>query len=351
MPAYIREVLPAVSELVTDGRFNFGTFGQAIKKVNPLDAEKPLGISLPRWAHNLRLKEWVAFQLGNDDYFMLVVLYSAKVFCLTQFLVYDIKNKRKYLHERLIPFSKIRVTSGLLDNQFGYKEDGYSLEFVNNLSVGRIEIHADICAEKDQPQIRADLTAFHVPTKAAPIVVCIPLGENRAMYSHKCLMPMAGDMVFGSKKIQFKQKDSFAIIDDHKGFYPYTMIYDWLTAAGRNASGELVGFNLTDNQSIDSEKYNENCLWVANKMHTLPPVKFSRPDGVTKPWFVNDSYGMIDVEFFPEAESGFEFNYLFVQAHYHAPYGRVKGFIKDAHGKKVNIKSYFGMGEQKYLRL
>jgi hypothetical protein len=34
------------------------------------------------------------------------------------------------------------------------------------------------------------------------------------------------------------------IIDDHKGYYPCVMKYDWITALGYAGNGRLVGFNL-----------------------------------------------------------------------------------------------------------
>jgi hypothetical protein len=60
------------------------------------------------------------------------------------------------------------------------------------------------------------------------------------------------------------------IIDDHKGYYPCVMKYDWITALGYAGNGRLVGFNLTDNQVQDHEKYNENCLWLDGKMYPRP---------------------------------------------------------------------------------
>ena len=35
-----------------------------------------------------------------------------------------------------------------------------------------------------------------------------------------------------------------------------------------------VAFNLTENQSTDSERFNENCFWVNGILQVLPPVKF-----------------------------------------------------------------------------
>ena len=73
MDPYTRDVFPAPKQLVSNGKFAFGTFNSAFEVVNPLDARSPLGLPLPRWVKHLRLKEWQAVQLGNADWFMLAV--------------------------------------------------------------------------------------------------------------------------------------------------------------------------------------------------------------------------------------------------------------------------------------
>lgn len=103
----------------------------------------------------------------------------------------------------------------------------------------------------------------------------IPLIKNRPMFAHKCLGRISGDLILGNIKTHFDKDDSFIFIDDHKAYYPYRMMWDWATAAADTHQG-FIGFTLTHNQSIDSELYNENGIWVNGKLHSLPAVQFSR---------------------------------------------------------------------------
>ncbi|MBM3149128.1 MAG: DUF2804 family protein, partial [Chloroflexi bacterium] len=84
-----RKIQPAPQSLVRVGKFSFGTFSSQFQRVNPLEAPRAFAFPLPRPFLSFRLKEWQAFQLGNQRYFMLVVLYNAKVSALAQFIVYD----------------------------------------------------------------------------------------------------------------------------------------------------------------------------------------------------------------------------------------------------------------------
>lgn len=351
MAEYVeRELLPPPKNLVTDGKFNFGTFSSQFRKVNPLEADKPLGIWAPGLLLSFRLKEWQAFQLGNSRWFMLAVLYNAKFSALAQFIAYDNEHKKKYFFEKLLPSWEIRVPGSIWDARQSYWDKNCLIELISHLDKGRFYINIQVRGYKELPDIAAHFESFHDNGLVEPIVVSIPFGENRGMYSHKCLMPMQGSLSIGDEKTEFLRQESFAIMDDHKGFYPYVMKYDWVTAAGFNDRGQLVGFNLTDNQSLDSEKYNENCLWLDGKLNLLPPVKFERPDGVEGNWLIRDRYGMVDLVFKPETMGTIDMNYLVLKVKYWGPFGWCNGFIRDRTGNKVIINQFFGMGEDKYVR-
>ncbi|MFA5065858.1 MAG: DUF2804 domain-containing protein [Dehalococcoidia bacterium] len=345
-----RELQTAPDNLVTDGEFVFGTFSTQFKNVNPLEADSPLGIWLPECLLNFRLKEWQAFQLGNERWFMLAVLYNAKVTALAQFIVYDKVRKKRYLFEKLLPSWKIKVPASIWDSSQSYRDKDCSIEIVSALAKGRFYINIHIRDQKGLPDIEGHFEAIHDEGLVAPIVVSIPLGKNRGVYSHKCLMPMQGSLILGGEKTEFLREGSFAIIDDHKGFYPYSLKYDWVTSAGYDEKGRLIGFNLTDNQTIDAERYNENCLWINGRMILLPPVKFERPQGPEGEWFIRDKFGIVDLSFKPTIMGKIEMDLIVLKVRYYGPFGYFSGTIRDGSGATLDFANYFGMGEQKYVR-
>ena len=345
-----RDLDVAPKNLVTKGKFHFGTYKDQFRSVNPLDAKNPLGCWLPRPVLNFRLKEWQAFQLGNERWFILVVLYNAKISGLAQFIAYDRVENKKYLFEKMLPSWKIKVPGTIWSASQSYRDKNGFIEIGSHLGKGRFYINVKIEESSTAPSIEAHFEAIHNDGQVEPIVVSIPFGKNRGMYSHKCLMPMQGSMSIGKEHVAFIRSKSFAIIDDHKGFYPYVMKYDWLTAAAYDEQKRLIGFNLTDNQSADPEKYNENCLWVNGKLNLLPPVKFIRPYGDVGDWTVKDQYGMVDLVFKPVMMSEINLDLLAVKIRYRGPFGYCNGSIADRSGNRVEINGYFGMGEDKYIR-
>jgi hypothetical protein len=349
-PAYSRPITPAPRRLVENGRTNFGTFSSDFEEVNPLDASRVFGVPVPRFAKNMRLKEWQAYQLGNADCFLLAVLYNQKAGLLTQFIYYDRKKRSGVKYEKIVPAWKATMPSSLTDSRACYETGGYRIDYHNLLKQGMLYIDVAFRSHRGLPDLYGHFEANHAARGVRPLVVSLPIGENRGMYSHKCLMPMRGFLIAGDRSIEFRDDDSFAIIDAHKGYYPYVLSYDWVTGVITGRKRGLSGFNLTDNQVRDKERYNENCLWSDGKLHLLPPVRFERPDGPDGEWFIRDEYGMVNIVFTPEMPNVINMDLLIAKTDYHGPFGSFRGVIRPQTGTKVAIDGFFGMGEQKYLR-
>ncbi|MEN8119364.1 MAG: DUF2804 domain-containing protein [Bacteroidota bacterium] len=349
MKEYSREILSNPSELVTEGQINFGCFSNDFKNINFLDANKPFGFPTPRVFNYLRLKEWQAFQLGNKDYFILIAVYNAKSIAVNQFILYSKKNKQLFKYEQQVPFWKTRIAKNLQDSVSKFAKKNFNIEIVNNLINNIVSLKIDIRKHQKLPAIKAEFEINMQNRTGSAIVVSIPFGKNRGMYSFKNLSRVEGVLKHGKTEIHFEPEDSFSIMDDHKGYYPYNMKYDWVTGA-QIQNDELVGFNLTNNQSINPEKFNENGLWKGNKLYLLPPVNFLRPNGVDNEWLIRDNYNSVELSFFPEKHNNFKLNLIALKSDYSGPFGYFKGFIKYALGKKIKLDGFFGMGEKKFVR-
>lgn len=351
MPTYTRKLQIAPRNLYDDGKFHFGSFDGPIRNPNLIDAKDPYKLPLPRFLKWMQLREWQAFQISNDDYFIMMAIYNAKKISLAQFIVYDIKNNKKMRYERKVPTWKLSVPQGLFKTVASYKGKNFDLEVEHDLEAGKLELTAKISGFKGLPDVNARLSGWHDMSKLTPMVVNMPFSEKRALYSHKCLMPVTGKLTLGTEEIDFKSSTSQLIIDDHKGYYPYPTIYDWVTGMGRDAEGKMIGFNLTKNQIIDQEENNENCLWHDGELTPLPPITVTRPDGYKGDWFIKDEHGMVDLTFRPVIHTAVDLNLLIMQSKYQGPYGFFNGHLQNNEGVNVPITEMFGMGEDFYLRV
>ncbi len=347
---YYREIEEPIESLVDEkGIFTFGTFNKAIPNINILEAKKPFNFPTPKFFKQFRLKEWEAFQAGNDKIFIFGALYNAKIAGIVLLNIYDRKTKKLYRYEKItLSFDLPTIASGLMNSCSEYHSNKFKMSIRNNLEKNEIKVTASIDSKGELPDVKLNIRSYHI---SEPIVICQPFNKNRALYSHKSFMPMEGYIILGEETFKFYKDNSNMIIDDHKGYYPYNMKYDWTTGWGVDDNDKVFGFNLTDNQIINKEIYNENCLWMDGNMYPLPPVKFYTYDEKNKEvWNIKDEYGMVNIYFYPETKSEIKLNLLIVAVDYEAPMGRIEGEIK-IEGENIFIFDCFGMGEKKRFRI
>lgn len=340
----------APEALVHNGCFNLGIYRDPFKQINPLDAR----ISVMPWSKgvkNLLLKEWEHYGLVNRRFFVSLALFNSKRLGLAQVVTYDRQTKNKVIHEMKMRPRTLDIPNELWDSHACVSTPGLSLSIRHELSQGLHHIEFQCERNKTRPGIQGLFTCYEDLEIIEPIVVCLPLGRRRAMYSHKAILPLEGRLRVGNETFVFSKEDSFALPDIHKGYYPYVMKWHWATGGGWNREGQLIGFNLTNNQVKDQKTYNENCLWINGKGHLLPPVQFfMKSNSLEHPWRIQDREGRVDVEFHPEATRNINMNLLILRSRYRGPYGSFSGHIVDSENNDVNIGHCFGVAEDFYLR-
>ena len=185
-----------------------------------------------------------------------------------------------------------------------------------------------------------------------PSVVSIPFGKNRPLYTEKALFKVKGSLTLNGETMT-ADENTTAIIDDHRGYYPRKMHYDWVTTMGLTDQG-YMGVNLTRNQSVDQEQYNENLIWKEDGNSLLPPVHFSRtPESRdfsgSGEWHVRDDHHMVHVDFVVRNQIAMIIRAGIVTADYHVSFGEMRGWVRKEDGTKIVLDGMMGMGEDKSM--
>ncbi len=339
MARYHREVKTPLDSLINDGKFAWGTYNKGFDIVNPLDAKNIQGISNIKFFKNLNLKEWEAFQFGDKRFFGLGAIYNTKLLGLFEFILYDKKNDKVYHKRKFCMQKNIHVANGLNNSCSSFENKKIKAYIYNSIKNNAINVSLNT------EHLILDLKGKY---NTNPIVISQPFARNRGLYSHKALMKCDGNIRIGNLNYNFDEESSFLVIDDHKGFYPKVVKYDWIT--GVSSKRGLQGFNLTNNQVKNHELYNENCFWNDGEMNVLPPVEFVRKkEGEKEVWYIKDKYDQVNIRFYPLVKNKLKFNYLLVWSNYEGPLGRFEGYIDI--GKKYKLNSFYGMGEKKRYRM
>ncbi len=350
-PTFPPDRTPPPEALVgPDGRYRFGTYDQALPTVNPLDAAGSGASRARRALRNLGLKEWEAFQLGDDDWFVLGAVYNAKALGLLQVLAVHKHLATIDRWEVKLPASQLSVARGLSASRSHGHRGGFSITLGNELAAGRLTVDATHPGRAGLAPLELHGVGQCGPGEAGHLVIVHPFGDDRALYSHKTMMPFEGTLRIDSDDVGLSPGRGFLILDDHHGDYPRPLRYDWLTGARRSPEGRVEGFNLTRNQLRDPDVHNENALWLGDEVHRLPAIVIDRPQGPHGPWHAHDRDGAVDVRFTPTVRSEMHVGPKRSLAEYYAPYGWFEGHIQAAEAS-LDVTDFFGVGEQKLIRL
>ncbi|HUX37279.1 MAG TPA: DUF2804 family protein [Rectinemataceae bacterium] len=340
----------APPEAVVDGEFRFGRYAGLFERANFLDAGKLWNVEVPRWVKTWRLKEWRAILMGDARWSMVAALYNAKLFSIALFKAWDRTSGERQGFLRIVPGSIIHMGERLSVSHSSYHGRHARLDFDFNLAEDRAKATVNWKPKPDETAFHGEFVFGCSPKTMAPSSVVLPLARNKAMYSAKALVSMEGFLETPTGIHRFDGSSSSALFDDHKGYYPFGLKYDWVGGFGIDAKGRRTGLSLAGNPSKDANRFNENSLWIGNRLFPLPPVRLSRAEGYKGDWVIQDTKGLVDLVFSPSVHNDVSFHLGLLESDWHGPFGSFKGVVKNGEGETVDASLFMGMGEEKYLR-
>lgn len=327
------------------GKAIFGTFDTEFPSMNFLDIHHQT--FLPDFTNRFRYTSWEATEVTLDDIILVTAVCNMGLFGTSLSVVYDRKEKKCIACQEMMLPSQSVISKNLLDG-----DTTKSRSVINRVNIcndfGNGSAHVKGRTLKPGCKIKYN---FKLTRVSKPSVVMIPFGKNKPLYSQKDLFKAEGYIVVNGKKYKTNEH-STAIIDDHKGYYPYNSHYDWVTTMGTNTVNgktQFFGFNLTRNQSVNQDDYNENLIWFEDGRSRLTPVKFTHDEYDF--WHITDEHGMVDLYFDIGDRHHMEMHLGIVDEDYHITFGELCGFVCDEDGNKYIIDGMPGIGEDKSLRI
>lgn len=340
-----REAVPTPENVVDEsGKCYFGTFDKEFQKMDFLKVNRPS--ALPNVFNRFRLTQWEACEVNFDKIIMLTAVCDMGSIATALTIIYD-KSKRKCAYwKAMLPSSKIVIGATLLNGAKTYSKSGkVKIKFINDFQKGEA-LAEGFSSDKKSGSVEYSIKLSRV---SKPSIVNIPFRENMPLYSQKDLFSVEGYIKFNGERFT-ADGASTAIIDDHRGYYPRKSHYDWVTTLGKkeiDGKEQYFGFNLTRNQSINQDDYNENLIWLENDTTLLTPVVFQHKND--KLWHIKDEYGMTDVSFEIYDEFLMFLPLKLIDINYHITFGKLKGFVCSPDGKKYILDGMDGIGEDKSL--
>lgn len=362
-----RSVATPASMVDENGRCVFGTFDKEFERMELLRLKKPT--RAPDFMKRFKLTLWEATEVHLKNGVLLAVVCDMGIFGKTMNVFYDKRSRKVYCWDTNLKSKDTTIAPNLIHGSVAEAQTEVShIKYVNSFDEGKCRLegrHRGKCLidskeYSEEPSIEYE---FELERLSKPSVVSIPFphSDNRPLYSQKDFFRAKGRLVINGEEL-LTDAESCAIVDDHRGYYPRRAHYDWVTTMGiHEADGERkwLAFNLTRNQSIDQERFNENLLWLEGRTSLLPPVTFTRSvetadflkKGGYSEWTVKDEYDMVDLKFKVYNLNSMLTHAVLVNIDYYITFGELEGYIRDEDGKKYVLDGMLGMGEDKTLLL
>jgi len=349
---YTREILPPIASPIEDGIPVIGTWNKAFQRVDLQEISKPFRYPLPRWAKDLRIKEWQSFSV-QDNYFLLdAVFCNVKMYRMAQVLLYDKEKGQKFIFRKVIPGTGWHLPNSLANSSVESRSFRFFFRIHNWLDADTVKLDINIETDKKRrPPLTVHLAYDMSNQNLTPMATSLGFGKPRIMYAYKALAPVRGDMVLAGKRIVLKQDGCSGFFYDCKGFFPYKMHTSICNASGFDEENRRFGFHIAENQTRDTNRNNENALWVNGKLTLLPPVRITTTEGLNTDWIIQDVEGMVDLTFTPKEPYNSGVKLMFTRADFNVFLGYYNGMLVNSEGEKIIIKNLFGIGEKLYLRV
>ncbi len=339
--------------LVEDGKCVFGTFDKEFETMDFLKINHPT--DAPDFLNPIRLTMWEAAEVHLKGGHLLTAVCNMGLFGVSLTLFYDHHTKKLYhWTETLTPAEAVISPNLIKGSVTTAKRRNLRIHFSNDFQDGRAIVKGFF--EGKDGTIDYHLSLHRI---SKPSVVSIPFADpkdhHRPLYTQKDFFHAKGHITVNGRLYE-TDDDSTAIIDDHRGYYPREMHYDWATFLGKlEHKGKEIffGLNLTENQSFEPEHYNENLIWFEGETSILPPVTFTKEtptaefSGRTR-WHIQDEHDMVNLDFdlfqvydmVTHAKPVINIDYFIV-------FGEFNGYVRDENGEKYIFNHTPAMGEDK----
>lgn len=339
-----------------DGRVRFGVSHRPLRRVD-LGAARFAwhGVPLPAAARRFRLKEWQHVCVVSRDWLLTFAIVDTKFLRVAWLQGVDLRaaartataGTARFEHHRRSPLLDLRVGDALWDDKTHVHARGLRIDVHNHLDAGCHTLDLDVAASRGLPAVKGSLVLDHDLATVAPMVVSLPVGPGRTMYSHKVPLPVRGELQIGDETVVLdRASGAVALLDIHKAHYPRHTWWRWATCGGYDAEGRLLGLNLTRNVVEDDARYNENALWVDGRVTRLGPARFTldRADP-HPPWIVGTADGAAALAFTPLGGRREDLDVPGVlRSRFNQLYGRFDGTVETADAK-IRIDGLVGLCE------
>lgn len=296
---------------------HYGMFNAPLPDVDLLDAVIP---GRPGPLARLRLKRWQHVLVVHPEAALMWACVDAAYLKLGWARFVERQSGASWEHAVKSPVLDLGIARALHDDHTWLRSRTLTIDQHNHLAAGR---HTTaLTATGSEPPISADV---EMHADATPLVVNLPLGRGRSMYSHKVVLPVTGWFEAGGRRFECRKADTFAILDIHQAHYPRRTFWNWATFATADDAGSF-GLNLTRNV-VPNPEFHENAVWRDGELSLLGAATFDFSDEGA--WRIGTDDGEVDLTFTAQGERNENIQAVVIESVFRQRFGTFAGRVGD----------------------
>lgn len=342
---YFRKIIKTPLNIINeDGSYNIGVFDVYFKNLNFRDNKRPL---LRKFMNNQLLTEWQAVEVLLEDIFLIAAVFKFSLMNKSLLLVYDRKKSKLYDFSSQSSLKYKSYVSSSLENKSTSerKTQNSLIKITNELNNSKLWLEGYFNNQDHELEFN-----FEFDIDAKPSNVVIPMTEKNIVYTEKDFLKPKGYLKLNDEEY-IANNDDLAILDDHRGYYPLSSGYDWITCLTNveiNNEKSKFALNLTDfYKNRDPKNYNENGYWYNGDFIHLPIVHFTRKNDT---WIIKDVSDRIDLTF-KNIHFITQKNDTIFKIDYMLSFGEISGYIKTENNGTIKLNKDFALGEKRVTQL
>ncbi len=309
---------------------------------------------LPNFLTKTRIRSNLCFSFVIDTYVGTVEVMDARYFAFAEVNVIDLQTNKKLsyrtviLRRRTIPVTAHKgVCRSHKKNRFilikwDYDKGLFTIACRLKHDKSRPDLHFAFSADISHKEHGTHVSVVPSPTlRRCAAVHHLALSIEGTISAESSVLTASP---FGSNGLGF-----FTV---RRAFYRLRTHCHSITAQGM-VNEKHIQFNLyiSNQDPVDADTYNENILFIDGVATPLPPVTITHPRGVLGKWYIQDTESMIDLSFFPTADTVRKNSIVILRAQYHTLFGSCEGNIFNKDGEKFQLKDFSTVAKKQHLRI
>lgn len=350
---YTREITPPPDKPIKNGKPVFGSFSGAFKKFDIKGLIRPFGnLPAPRIITNTRITGSMRFMFCDEDIIGEIGFFSCFSFSLMETTFWLRKTNQKYSYRQYLPYRFIHMPKRLGYSVTACRKYTRYARIFSRLSHGKLHADFDFLTRDARPPCEGRLDLDASGAEALDFSCVVPHYVSRrcmAVYMHSGVVK--GWVSLGyNEEILLKKETAVGLLDIRK-FYTGVRAKRSLAAGLGKIDGKTLVFQLGSSVAPDSNRHNENIILYCGKRTPLPPVKMTRPYGITGKWVIQDTESMVDLVFTPISQNYRKVNALVFRTEYTTIYGTFEGILLTAEGEELKLKAFPGLIKKYNIRI